>query len=91
MHSYYSTIGAVCQILDETNVDYHHCKTWFRLFLDKTYGVTIRESNFLIEVYVCDEDRNTKCFIAPSKPKIFEGNIENFTTWLYTITKLASN
>ncbi len=82
---WYSYIGFICQILDEYKVNYHHCGTWFRLFLNnQVYSVDT------IKVDYCksDIDKNNRIIIRKEKcianniSVVFQGTLQEFDNWL---------
>lgn len=75
---FYSFIGYVCEVLDLSRVKYHHCCTWFKLFLkDDVYSVVTTNDSGKNEVVVC------KGFGARTKTStIFQGTLQEFENWL---------
>ena len=84
---WYSYIGFICQILDECKVNYHHCGTWFRLFLNnQVYSVnTIKVDN-----YKSDINKNNRIIVRKEKctnniiqdSVVFQGTLQEFDNWL---------
>ena len=66
-------------ICDSSQVKYHHCYTWFRLFLkDGIYSITAVKHNNVNEVVVHKgEIINTKA------PIVFQGALQDFENWLH--------
>lgn len=84
----YWYLGRICQALDDSNLHYHHCKTWFRLFPDdkeNTYSIEgVKNNNNENEVVVykgwaIDWCHNTNA------PIVFQGSLEDFKSWLQNI------
>lgn len=78
----YCYIGRICQVLDNTKVNYHHCNTWFRLFLnDSNYSIEADKTNNINEVVVYKGDNISWCHNA-NAPIVFQGNLQDFENWL---------
>lgn len=83
----YSYIGFICQILDDAKVNYHHCDTWFKLFLnDGDYCIETR-INSIKEVVVYKGNHISWCHNA-NAPIVFQGNLQDFADWLEKAAKL---
>lgn len=72
----YCYIGRICEVLDNTKANYHHCNTWFRLFLqDGDYTITTEKNNGSSEVLV-------RKGISSKNPIVFQGTLQDFKSWL---------
>ena len=77
----YCYIGSICQVLDNTKVNYHHCNTWFRLFLqDGEYKITAEKNNGSSEVVV-------RKGLSRISPIVFQGTLQDFENWLQSNKK----
>ena len=75
-------IGYICEILDNSKVKYHHCRTWFRLFLeDGEYAITAVKNNNINEVVVRKGNGVDRC-ISIKAPIVFQGTLQDFENWL---------
>jgi len=78
----YCYIGRICQILDNAKVNYHHCNTWFRLFLnDGNYSIETEKINNISEVLVYKGDNISWCHNTKA-PIMFQGTLQDFEKWL---------
>ena len=79
----YCYIGHICQVLDDTKVNYHHCNTWFRLFLaDEEYSIEgIKNKHNENEVIVYKGKNISWCHNTKA-PIVFQGNLQDFENWL---------
>ena len=81
----YCYIGGICRVLDESELHYHHCNTWFRLFPDdkeSTYSIgSIKNNNNESEVVVYKGWNISWCHNT-NAPIVFQGNLQDFKNWL---------
>ena len=85
----YSYIGRICEILDDSRVHYHHCNTWFRLFLeDGDYSITAIKNNHENEVVVYKGNNISWC-TNTNAPIVFQGTLQDFTHWLCQSMKMG--
>lgn len=78
----YCYIGRICEVLDNTKANYHHCNTWFTLFLqDREYAITAEKNNNSSEVVV-------RKGLSSKGPIIFKGSLQEFENWLITVQRL---
>lgn len=86
----YCYIGCICQVLDDTKVNYHHCNTWFRLFPDdkeNTYSIEgVKNSNNENEVAVYKGHNISWCHNT-KVPIAFQGTLQDFKRWLEKVMK----
>lgn len=83
-------IGNICAALEASGVKYHHCRTWFRLFLkNETYSVGSINDEHLIDdivnrtgmVIVYKGDNLSRCENS-NRPVVFQGTLDDFKNWL---------
>lgn len=75
-------IGYICQVLDNNQIEYHHCGEWFRLFLkDGIYSITAIRNNNENEVVVYKGINISLC-INTKVPIVFQGTLQDFEDWL---------
>lgn len=75
-------IGYISQVLDDSKVKYHHCQTWFRLFLeDGDYSIEAIKNNKMNEVVVYQGGNISWCHNTKA-PIVFQGTLESFSDWL---------
>lgn len=78
----YCFIGRISQTLDDSKAKYHHCNTWFRLFLDDdTYSIESIKNNNINEVVVYKGDNISWCHNTKA-PVVFQGTLQDFKRWL---------
>lgn len=82
MGKYYSYIGYICEALDNSKAKYHHCNTWFKLFIeDDVYSITAIKNDDENEVVVYKGNNISYC-INTNAPTVFQGSLQNFRNWL---------
>ena len=75
-------IGYICEVLDNNQAKYHHCHTWFKLFLENNiYAITAIKNNAENRVVVYKGDNISWC-INTKAPIVFEGTLQDFENWL---------
>lgn len=82
-------IGSICAALEVSGVKYHHCRTWFRLFLEnETYSVGSMNNEHFGKGFDCPDmvivykgDNISRCENA-NKPVVFQGTLDDFENWL---------
>lgn len=78
----YWYIGYICEALDNSKLHYHHCYTWFKLFLeDGIYSITAIKNNNDNEVVVYKGDNISWCKNT-NAPIVFQGTLQDFEKWL---------
>lgn len=79
---FYSYIGYICEVLDNSRIEYHHCNTWFKLFLeDGVYSITSIKNNNKNEVIMYKGDNISRCKNT-NEPIVFQGTLQNFEMML---------
>ena len=89
----YWYIGYIDTALDNAEVNYHHCRTWFRLFLgDKIYSIDVIKNKNYGDDIIKDFDNNNRVVIYEGDniswcintkaPIVFQGTLNEFTEWL---------
>lgn len=82
-------IGNICSALDASNVKYHHCRTWFRLFLkNETYYVSSINDEHFGKGFDCPDmvivykgDNLSRCENS-NGTVVFQGTLDDFKNWL---------
>ena len=78
----YSYLGYIDEILDKSEVSYHHLGLWFRLFLENdTYSIKGIEDNGNNKVVVYKGSDIDWC-INTKVPIAFQGTLQGFENWL---------
>ena len=78
----YCFIGSICQALDDSKVKYHHCHTWFRLFLEDDVCSIESTKNGNTNEFVVYKGNNISWCKNTKAPIVFQGTLQDFVSWL---------